>query len=109
MISLFLIIFNQVYESFSYGESSLYMQQMHLITFAGAAIYLYAFYRQSWLKNQLSKLLLNSSLAILVSGCLIKGIIEISGRSTSLEIPYWWAGLIFLLVSILVGNLKPHQ
>lgn len=104
-ISLILLIFNQVYERFSYGESSVYMRWMFLIPLIGAAIYLLSAFDKAWLSNRAATLLWNSSLAIFVSGCLIKGIIEISGRSTTMEQPYWWAGLGFAILSLLAGRL----
>lgn len=102
LLSLFLILFNHIYEHFSYGESSLYMKGMFAIPLLGALSYGLSFLGRGWLSNRASVLLFNSSLAISVSACLIKGIIEISGRSTTLDVPYWWTGFAFLALSGLV-------
>lgn len=105
LISLFLMLFNEVYVSFSYGESSAHMRWMFLIPLIGAGTYALASLGRSWLTNRAACLLWNSSLAILVSGCLVKGIIEISGRATTLDTPYWWAGLAFAGLSLVAGHL----
>ena len=44
----------------------------------------------SWVKTRLSKLLFNSSIAVVASACLVKGIVEVSGRTTSVDMPYWY-------------------
>ncbi|MFR3849138.1 MAG: hypothetical protein ACLTYH_00355 [Streptococcus salivarius] len=41
-------------------------------------------------KSRLSKLLFNSSIAVVASACLVKGIVEVSGRTTSVDMPYWY-------------------
>ncbi|MGT2895648.1 hypothetical protein ACVRZR_04610 [Streptococcus entericus] len=109
LLSLFLILFNQIYESFSYGESSLYMRFMFVIPLLGAGLYLLSALGLAWLRNRAAVSLFNSSLAIAISACLVKGIIEISGRSTTIDTPYWWAGLAFLALSLVAGHLFPHR
>ena len=42
----------------------------------------------SWVRTRLSKLLFNSSIAVVASACLVKGIVEVSGRTTSVDMPY---------------------
>ncbi len=79
------------------------MRGMFLIPLVGALVFLLAVLQETWLRYRLSYVLFNSAIAILVSGCLIKGIIEISGRSTSLEQPYWIVGALFLGASFLSG------
>ncbi|MGT2756759.1 CrcB family protein [Streptococcus ovuberis] len=78
------------------------MRGMFAIPLVGALAYGLSFLGRVWLSNRTSVLLFNSSLAIATSGCLIKGIIEISGRSTTIDIPYWWTGFAFLALSGLV-------
>lgn len=109
LLSLFLILFNYIYEHFSYGESSLYMKGMFAIPLLGALAYGLSFLGRVWLSNHASVWLFNASLAIATSGCLMKGIIEISGRSTTLEIPYWWTGFAFLALSGLVCLHPPRE
>ncbi|MDI3551136.1 hypothetical protein OOK68_01675 [Streptococcus thermophilus] len=43
----------------------------------------------SWVRNRVSKFLLNSAIAVVSSACLVKGIVEVSGRTTSVDMPYW--------------------
>ena len=40
----------------------------------------------SWVRNRVSKFLLNSAIAVVSSACLVKGIVEVSGRTTSVDI-----------------------
>lgn len=108
-LSLFLILFNQVYESFSYGENSLYMQFMFVLPLIGAVLYLLSGLGLAWLRNRAAVRLFNSSLAIAISACLVKGIIEISGRSTTIDTPYWWTALAFLILSLMAGHLFPKR
>lgn len=105
-LTIFLAIFNYIYEQFSYGESSVYMRLVFLIPLMAAIFYLVSGFRELWVKNRLSLLLFNSGVATSISGCLIKGIIEISGRSTVMEVPYWYATLAFFGLSFLVGILR---
>lgn len=104
-LSLFLNLFNQIYQGFSYGERSLYMQGMFLIPLLGAGLYALSLFGRAWLSNRASFLLFNSGLAIAISGCLIRGIIEMSGRSTTLDRPYWWLSIAFVILSGLAGHL----
>ncbi len=102
-LTLFSILFTFVYEHFSYGESSLYMRLMFLAPLAGMVLCFLSLWRMTWLTNRLSLLLFNSTLGIIASACLIKGMIEISGRTTSMEQPYWYAAILFLAMSLLAG------
>ncbi|MDQ0221621.1 hypothetical protein [Streptococcus moroccensis] len=102
-LTVFSIVFTFVYEHFSYGESSPYMRLMFLAPLAGMVLCFLSLWQMTWLTNRLSLLLFNSTLGIIASGCLIKGIIEISGRSTSMEQPYWYAAIVFLAMSLLAG------
>lgn len=99
-ISIFLVIFNFVYEHFSYGESSIYMRLMFLAPLFAAIVYFLSIKGLTWLNNRYSMLFLNSTVAIIVSGCLVKGIIEISGRSTTFEKPYWFVAIFFGVLSV---------
>ena len=52
----------------------------------------------SWVRNRVSKFLLNSAIAVVSSACLVKGIVEVSGRTTSVDMPifgYVEAGLLW--------------
>lgn len=84
------------------------MRGMFLIPLVGALVFLLSVFQKTWLRHRLSYFLFHSALAIFVSGCLIKGIIEISGRSTSLEQLYWGAGVLFLGLSFLSALIGKH-
>lgn len=99
-IAVFFVLFTWVYERFSFGESSIYMRGMFLIPLGSAALF---GIRAHWLVGTWGRRLWLFSAAVFVSGCLIKGIIEVSGRSTDVEQLYWIAGSILLIGSMLIG------
>ena len=106
-ITLFCILFNAIYEQFSYGESSPYMRFMFAVPAIGGIIPFFISYLISithkftlW-KSRVAYNLWNCAIAILISGCLVTGIIEISGRICDYSIIYWIGGGVFLLASIL--------
>lgn len=107
-VTIFSIVFNAIYEKFSYGESSVYMRLMFLAPLLlGVTCYGISFLVKSdFLAYRPTFLLWNSAIMIFVSGCLVKGIIEISGRSTSFDIPYWIAGTTFLALGLCVQIFK---
>ncbi|MGQ7394549.1 hypothetical protein ACTGYH_01895 [Streptococcus suis] len=43
----------------------------------------------------------NSGIATITAGFLLRGIINLSGRSTSLDQPYWYIGAGFLALALL--------
>lgn len=65
------------------------------------------------LKPNLSRLtfnLWNSGVATITAGFLLRGIINLSGRSTTLDQPYWFIGAGFLALALIslffTGNKK---
>ena len=50
--------------------------------------------------GRLSLNLWNSAVAVLTAGMLFRGIVNLSGRSTTLDQPYWYVGLAFALLAI---------
>ena len=99
-ISLFFLVFSRIYEHFSFGESSLYMHWLFALPLLGGGILL------GLLKiipnlSRLSLNLWNSAIATATAGCLLRGIINLSGRSTTLDLPYWFVSAGFLLLAIL--------
>ena len=102
-ISVFCVMFTIIYESFSYGESSTTMRLMFLFPLIGGTfLFLFLYYKN--LKHTFSRIsynLWNSGIAILTNGCVIKGIINISGRFTDYDRIYWGLGICFLLTSAL--------
>lgn len=110
LLTVFLGLFAYVYEQFSFGESSWYMRLMFLVTLSASFVTFLAGQAGLWIHHRLSLLTFNSSIATIVSACLIKGIVEISGRTTNLEIQYWYAALALLAVSLLSGIIfRPYR
>ena len=81
----------------------MFMRMMFLAPLAGALIYLLTGVGMSWVRTRLSKLLFNSSIAVVASACLVKGIVEVSGRTTSVDMPYWYVAGGLLCLSIMTG------
>ena len=108
-LTIFNLVLTFVYERFSYGESSMFMRMMFFAPLAGALIYLLTGMGMSWVRNRASKLLFNSAIAVVASACLVKGIVEVSGRTTSVDMPYWYvaSGLFFL--SLITGIIRPKK
>ncbi|HFI0393320.1 TPA: hypothetical protein ACGOYV_000063 [Streptococcus suis] len=107
----FLFIFSRIYESLSYGEVSIFMHYMFCVTLIGGGLLL-GFLT---IKPNLSRLtfnLWNSGVATITAGFLLRGIINLSGRSTTLDQPYWFVGagfLILALISLLFTGNKSTQ
>ena len=99
-ISLFFLAFSQIYLSQSFGETSLHMSWLPAIPLLGGGFLLLTMK----LRPQLSRLsynLWNSSIAILSFGFLYRGIVNLSGRSTTLDTPYWIAAAVFAVLTLL--------
>lgn len=50
--------------------------------------------------GRISLNLWNSSVAVLTTGMLFRGIVNLSGRSTVLDQPYWYVGIAFAILAI---------
>lgn len=50
--------------------------------------------------GRLSLNLWNSAVSVLTAGMLFRGIVNLSGRSTTLDQPYWYVGLVFAILAI---------
>lgn len=105
----FLFVFSRIYESLSYGEVSIFMHYMFCVTLIGGALLL----GMLTLKPNLSRMtfnLWNSGVATITAGFLLRGIINLSGRSTTLDQPYWFIGAGFLVLALIslffTGNKK---
>lgn len=87
----------------------MFMRMMFFAPLAGALIYLLTGLGMSWVSNRASKLLFNSAIAVVASACLVKGIVEVSGRTTSVDMPHWYvaSGLFFL--SLITGIIRPKK
>ena len=51
--------------------------------------------------SRLSLNLWNSAVAIIAAGMLFRGIVNLSGRSTTLDMPYWYVGVAFAALALL--------
>ena len=51
--------------------------------------------------SRLSLNLWNSAVAIMTAGMLFRGIVNLSGRSTTLDMPYWYVGVAFAALALL--------
>ena len=99
-MAAFLFIFSRIYESLSYGEVSVFMHYMFCATLVGGILLLGLLQ----VKPNLSRMtynLWNSGIATITAGCLLRGIINLSGRSTTLDQPYWCVGAGFLVLSLI--------
>ncbi|MFM0760749.1 hypothetical protein P7J38_00360 [Streptococcus suis] len=104
-ITAFLFIFSRIYESLSYGEVSAFMHYMFCVTLIGGAVLLGLLQLIPTLR--LSYNLWNSGVATITAGCLLRGIINLSGRSTTLDQPYWYIGAAFLVLSLVSLFINP--
>lgn len=107
-LTIFCIVFTIIYEKFSYGESSIFMRLMFLAPLAGAVVLFLSGLNLTWIRKR-GPFLFNSSLAIIASACLVRGIIEVSGRTSSYDQPYWWAELAFSGLSLVIGLLSQDK
>ena len=99
LLTIFFLAFSRIYESFSFGETSLHMHYLFVVPLVGGIILAILF---KIIPNlaRLSLNLWNSAVAVLTAGMLFRGIVNLSGRSTTLDQPYWYVGLVFALLAI---------
>ena len=50
--------------------------------------------------SRLSLNLWNSAVATMITGMLFRGIVNLSGRSTTLDMPYWYVGAGFAALAL---------
>ena len=106
LITIFFFAFSRIYEAFSFGETSVYMHYLFTLPLVGGiilAILLKALPQFS----RISFNLWNSAVAIITAGTLFRGIVNLSGRSTALDAPYWYVGIGFSVLAILSIFIKP--
>lgn len=92
LIIVFFFIFSRIYEHFSFGETSVYMHWLFGVPLIGGVVLLIF---QKLIPNfsRLSLNLWNSAVATIAAGVLFRGIVNLSGRSTTLDLPYWYVGI----------------
>ena len=99
LLTIFFLAFSRIYESYSFGETSLHMHYLFVVPLVGGII-LAILLKIIPNLSRLSLNLWNSAVAVLTAGMLFRGIVNLSGRSTTLDQPYWYVGLVFALLAI---------
>ena len=99
LLSIFFFAFSRIYESFSFGETSTYMHYLYAVPLVGGLLLLIILKIIPNL-SRLSLNLWNSAVAIMTAGMLFRGIVNLSGRSTTLDIPYWYVGAGFVALAL---------
>lgn len=79
------------------------MRFMFLLPLIGGCLFYYMIYIFHIKITRISFNLYNSGIAILVSGCLVRGIITISGRSSLYDWYYWIIGGLFIVISVVLN------
>ena len=92
LITVFFFIFSRIYEHFSFGETSVYMHWLFGVPLIGGVVLL-IFQKLIPNLSRLSLNLWNSAVATIAAGVLFRGIVNLSGRSTTLDLPYWYVGI----------------
>ena len=87
LITIFFFAFSRIYEAFSFGETSVHMHYLFAVPLVGG-ILLTMFLKVLPQFSRMSLNLWNSAVAILTTGTLFRGIVNLSGRSTTLDAPY---------------------
>lgn len=85
LLSLFAWIFNFVYSLFSHGVTSGFMANMYLVLLIGAVFYFLLHQIPGVRRRRLYRVFfntLNTSVAVLVVGMALRGIIDIAGSSS---------------------------
>ena len=99
LLSIFFFAFSRIYESFSFGETSTYMHYLYAVPLVGGFLLLIILKIIPNL-SRLSLNLWNSAVAIMTAGMLFRGIVNLSGRSTTLDMPYWYIGAAFAALAL---------
>ena len=105
-ITIFFFIFSRIYEAFSFGETSVHMYYLFAVPLVGG-ILLTMFLKVLPQFSRMSLNLWNSAVAILTTGTLFRGIVNLSGRSTTLDALYWYVGIAFVILTLLSIVINP--
>lgn len=99
LLTIFFLVFSRIYESYSFGENSLHMHYLFAGPLVGGIIMTLLL---KIIPNlaRLSLNLWNSAVAVLTTGMLFRGIVNLSGRSTTLDQPYWYVSIAFAILAI---------
>ena len=105
-ITIFFFIFSRIYEAFSFGETSVHMHYLFAVPLVGG-ILLTMFLKVLPQFSRMGPNLWNSAVAILTTGTLFRGIVNLSGRSTTLDALYWYVGIGFVILTLLSIVINP--
>lgn len=100
LLTVFFFVGSRIYEHFSFGETSTFMHYLFLIPLIGGALLVALQFMVKGL-SRLSLNLWNSGVATLTAGALYRGIVNLSGRSTTLDQPYYYVAGIFLALALI--------
>ena len=106
LITIFFFAFSRIYESFSFGETSVHMHYLFAVPLVGG-ILLAILLKVLPYFSRISLNLWNSAIAIITTGTLFRGIVNLSGRSTTLDALYWYVGISFAILAILSIIIHP--
>ena len=106
LITIFFFAFSRIYEAFSFGEASVHMHYLFAVPLVGGII-LAILLKVLPYFSRISLNLWNSAIAIITTGTLFRGIVNLSGRSTTLDVPYWYVGISFAILAILSIIIHP--
>ena len=106
LITIFFFAFSRIYETFSFGETSVHMHYLFAVPLIGG-ILLAILLKAPPQFSRISFNLWNSAIAIITTGTLFRGIVNLSGRSTTLDAPYWYVGISFAILAILSIIIHP--
>ena len=107
LITIFFFAFSRIYEAFSFGETSVHMHYLFAVPLVGG-ILLAIFLKVLPHFSRISLNLWNSAVAIITAGTLFRGIVNLSGRSTTLDTPYWYVGIGFAILAIITIFINPY-
>ena len=107
LITIFFFAFSRIYEAFSFGETSIHMHYLFAVPLVGG-ILLAIFLKVLPHFSRISLNLWNSAVAVITAGTLFHGIVNLSGRSTTLDAPYWYVGIGFAILAIVTIFINPN-
>ena len=107
LITIFFFAFSRIYEAFSFGETSIHMHYLFAAPLVGG-ILLAIFLKVLPYFSRISLNLWNSAVAIITAGTLFRGIVNLSGRSTTLDAPYWYVGIGFAILATVTIFINPN-
>ena len=106
VITILFFAFSRIYEAFSFGETSVHMHYLFAVPLVGGIILAILLKALPYF-SRISLNLWNSAIAIITTGTLFRGIVNLSGRSTTLDAPYWYVGISFAILAILSIIIHP--